>query len=69
MPSFSAEERQLLDDSLQGFLAENYSFERWKALARGPEMEGFGRPSGRGSPSSAGSVSHCRNRPVGPAAA
>jgi alkylation response protein AidB-like acyl-CoA dehydrogenase len=43
MPSFSAEERQLLDDSLQGFLSENYSFERWKKLARGPEMEGFGR--------------------------
>jgi len=43
MPSFSAEERQLLDDSLQGFLAENYSFERWKKLARGPEMEAFGR--------------------------
>jgi alkylation response protein AidB-like acyl-CoA dehydrogenase len=43
MPSFSAEERQLLDDSLQGFLAENYNFERWKKLARGPEMEGFGR--------------------------
>ena len=43
MPSFSAEERQLLDDSLQGFLAQNYSFERWKKLARGPEMEGFGR--------------------------
>jgi alkylation response protein AidB-like acyl-CoA dehydrogenase len=43
MPGFSAEERQLLDNSLQGFLAENYSFERWKKLARGPEMEGFGR--------------------------
>jgi alkylation response protein AidB-like acyl-CoA dehydrogenase len=43
MPSFSAEERQLLDDSLQGFLAEHYSFERWKQLARGPELEGFGR--------------------------
>jgi alkylation response protein AidB-like acyl-CoA dehydrogenase len=43
MPSFSAEERQLLDDSLQGFLAQNYNFERWKKLARGPEMEGFGR--------------------------
>jgi alkylation response protein AidB-like acyl-CoA dehydrogenase len=43
MPSFSAEERQQLDDSLQDFLAENYSFERWKKLARGPEMEGFGR--------------------------
>jgi alkylation response protein AidB-like acyl-CoA dehydrogenase len=43
MPSFSAEERRLLDDTLQGFLAENYSFERWRKLARGPEMEGFGR--------------------------
>jgi alkylation response protein AidB-like acyl-CoA dehydrogenase len=43
MPSFSAEERQLLDDSLHDFLTQNYSFERWKKLARGPEMEGFGR--------------------------
>src|ERR1700686_4797929 len=43
MPSFSAEERQLLDDSLRDFLAENYGFERWKKLARGPETEGFGR--------------------------
>jgi alkylation response protein AidB-like acyl-CoA dehydrogenase len=41
--SFSAEERQLLDDSLTAFLAEHYGFERWKELARGPEMEGFGR--------------------------
>jgi alkylation response protein AidB-like acyl-CoA dehydrogenase len=41
--SFSAEERQLLDDSLTAFLAEHYGFERWKKLARGPEMEGFGR--------------------------
>src|SRR5215471_13505071 len=43
MASFSAEERQLLHDSLHDFLKENYSFERWKKLARGPEMEGFGR--------------------------
>src|SRR5215831_3816290 len=43
MPSFSAEERQLLSDSLNEFLSENYSFERWKKLARGGEMEGFGR--------------------------
>src|SRR6516165_3268236 len=43
MASFSAEERQLLDDSLRDFLAKNYSFERWKALARGPEIERFGR--------------------------
>jgi alkylation response protein AidB-like acyl-CoA dehydrogenase len=43
MPSFSAEERQLLSDSLDDFLAANYSFEHWKKLARGPEMEGFGR--------------------------
>src|SRR5215468_10647456 len=43
MSSFSAEERQLLHDSLHDFLKETYSFERWKKLARGPEMEGFGR--------------------------
>jgi alkylation response protein AidB-like acyl-CoA dehydrogenase len=43
MSSFSAEERQLLDDSLHAFFTENYSFEHWKKLARGPEMEGFGR--------------------------
>ena len=43
MPSFSSEERQLLNDSLNDFLDENYGFERWKKLARGPEMEGFGR--------------------------
>ena len=43
MPSFSAEERQLLDDSLRDFLARNYGFERWRTLARGPETEGFGR--------------------------
>jgi alkylation response protein AidB-like acyl-CoA dehydrogenase len=43
MPSFSAEERQLLHDSLNAFLSDNYSFERFRKLARGPEMEGFGR--------------------------
>jgi alkylation response protein AidB-like acyl-CoA dehydrogenase len=43
MPSFSAEERQLLDDSLDHFLAANYRFEHWKKLARGGEMDGFGR--------------------------
>ncbi|MGE0852557.1 MAG: acyl-CoA dehydrogenase family protein [Hyphomicrobiaceae bacterium] len=43
MPSLSSEERQLLHDSLNEFLAENYGFERWRKLARGPEMEGFGR--------------------------
>ncbi len=43
MPSLSTEERQLLHDSLNAFLAENYGFERWKKLARGPEMDGFGR--------------------------
>jgi alkylation response protein AidB-like acyl-CoA dehydrogenase len=41
--SLSPEERQLLDDSLNAFLEEHYSFERWKKLARGPELEGFGR--------------------------
>ena len=43
MPSFSADERQLLDDSLQSFLAQNYGFEHWKKLARTPQTEGFGR--------------------------
>ncbi|MBO0739802.1 MAG: acyl-CoA dehydrogenase family protein [Hyphomicrobiaceae bacterium] len=43
MAIFSADERQLLHDSLNAFLRENYAFERWKKLARGPEMEGFGR--------------------------
>src|SRR5262249_61331520 len=43
MAIFSADERQLLHDSINAFLRENYAFERWKKLARGPEMEGFGR--------------------------
>jgi len=43
MPSFSAEERQLLHDSLNAFLSDNYGFARFRKLARGPEMEGFGR--------------------------
>ena len=43
MAIFSADERQLLHDSVNAFLKENYGFERWKKLARGPEMEGFGR--------------------------
>lgn len=33
MISFSAEERQLLDESLQSFLSEKYSFERWRQLS------------------------------------
>ena len=43
MPSFSSEERQLLNDSLVEFLADKYAFEHWKKLARGPDSEGFGR--------------------------
>lgn len=43
MPSFSSDERQLLNDSLQDFFAKQYAFEHWKKLARGPESEGFGR--------------------------
>ena len=43
MAIFSADERQLLHDSVNAFLRENYGFERWKKLARGPEMDGFGR--------------------------
>lgn len=48
MPSFSSEERQLLNDSLQEYLTDKYPFERWKALARGPEPDGFGRPDWTG---------------------
>lgn len=36
MTSFSADERQLLDESLQSFLSEKYSFERWQTLS-GPK--------------------------------
>ena len=36
MAIFSADERQLLHDSVNAFLRENYGFERWKKLARGP---------------------------------
>lgn len=41
MTHFSADERQLLDESLQGFLSGNYSFERWqkRAGAAGGEDE------------------------------
>jgi alkylation response protein AidB-like acyl-CoA dehydrogenase len=31
MQGFSSEERQLLDDSIQAFLADHYSFEQWRA--------------------------------------
>ena len=41
MTSFSAEERQLLDESLQGFLSENYDFDRWRDLIATPGL-GFG---------------------------
>ena len=43
MPSFSSDERQLLNDSLLELLADKYAFDHWKKLARGPESEGFGR--------------------------
>lgn len=33
MACFSADERQLLDESLQSFLSDNYSFERWQRLS------------------------------------
>ncbi len=43
MPSFGSEERQLLNDSMQEMLAETYSFEQWKKLARSQDSEGFGK--------------------------
>ena len=43
MPSFSSDERQQLHDTLLDFFANQYQFDHWKKLARGPESEGFGR--------------------------
>jgi alkylation response protein AidB-like acyl-CoA dehydrogenase len=43
MPSFSADERQQLNDTLNDFFSTQYQFDHWKKLARGPESEGFGR--------------------------
>ena len=43
MPSFSSEERQLLNDSLRDLLDSKYSFERFKKLARADDADGFGR--------------------------
>ncbi|MFM9943461.1 MAG: acyl-CoA dehydrogenase family protein [Hyphomicrobiaceae bacterium] len=43
MPSFSSDERQLLNDSLTEMLSDKYPFEHWKKLARAPGGEGFGR--------------------------
>lgn len=41
MPSFSTEERELLQDSLDSFFTREYGFERWRELARG-SARGFG---------------------------
>ena len=41
MPSFSTEERVLLQDSLENFFTEQYGFERWRELARSSKC-GFG---------------------------
>ena len=43
MPSFSSEERQLLNDSLVDFGTTEYSFEHWRKLNRVPDGEGFRR--------------------------
>jgi alkylation response protein AidB-like acyl-CoA dehydrogenase len=43
MPAFSSEERQLLNDSLRDLLADNYTFEHFKKLARAEDGDGFGR--------------------------
>jgi alkylation response protein AidB-like acyl-CoA dehydrogenase len=37
MTVFCTEERQLLDDSLEGYFSGNYGFERWKQLRAMPE--------------------------------
>lgn len=41
MPSFSTQERELLQESLEGFFTRQYGFERWRELARNSE-HGFG---------------------------
>lgn len=46
MPSFSTQERELLQESLEAFLADEYTFKRWRELARGSEC-GFGRETWR----------------------
>ena len=46
MPSFSSEERQLLNDSLVDFGSTEYSFEHWRKLNRVPDGEGFRRDEG-----------------------
>lgn len=43
MPAFASEERQLLNDSMQEFLADNYDFAHWRKLSRGEDTAGFGR--------------------------
>jgi len=43
MPAFSSEERQLLNDSLRDLLADKYTFEHFKKLARAEDGDGFGR--------------------------
>jgi len=46
LPSFSTDERHLLDESLQSYFNENYDFERWRQLARGTDV-GYGQDSWR----------------------
>lgn len=43
MPSFTSEERQLLNDSLRDLLDSRYTFEHFRKLARAEDADGFGR--------------------------
>ncbi len=43
MPSFSSDERQLLQDSLQDYFSNKYSFEHFRALSKPEHPDGFGR--------------------------
>lgn len=43
MPSFTSEERQLLNDSLRDLLDSSYSFEHFRKFARAEDADGFGR--------------------------
>ncbi len=43
MPSFSSDERQLLQDSLQDYFSNKYSFEHFRTLSQPQHSDGYGK--------------------------
>ena len=43
MPSFSSDERQLLQDSLQDYFSNKYSFEHFRELSKPEHADGYGK--------------------------